>query len=75
MAPTMALWYRRKFNLTHRDPRFLELTPEDIEAEYYAHQMADKPSGVEEFSDDDFNVDDLDAAMADGGDWEDVIRE
>jgi hypothetical protein len=71
MAPTIALWFRRRFNLAPLDPRFLELTPEDIAAEYWAHRFADKPAG-EEFEDDAFDADAIAQAMADGADWEAV---
>lgn len=53
------------------------MTPEDVAAEYWAHQFADQPPG-EQFSDDAFDVDQLDAALADGAhwdDWEDLIHD
>lgn len=71
MAQTRELWFRRRFNLAPNDPRFLELTPEQVATEYWAHQYADKPPG-EEFEDDSFDADALDAQLAAGDDWEDV---
>ena len=60
------------------DPRFLELTPEDVEAEFWAYHYADKPPG-EEFEDDDFDVkaimDDLNNSEIDDDEWEELIND
>jgi hypothetical protein len=56
MANTFALWFRQKYNLPPSDPRFLALTPEDIEAEYWAaHYQSNKVT--EEFEDNEFDQD------------------
>jgi hypothetical protein len=69
MAQTLALWFRRRYQLSPRDPRFLELTPEDVAAEFWAHHYADAPPG-EEAEDDNFEA--AAAAMAAGEEWEDM---
>lgn len=51
---TMEFWLRRKYNLLPTDPRWLEMSPEDVEAEYLAHQYAEH--GVpNEIEDEDFD--------------------
>jgi len=60
MAGSITLWYRRRFNLTPNDPRFLNLTPLEILTEYHAHLYDDlysqgKLDGLAE--DDDFDLD------------------
>ena len=71
-SQTLEFWYRRKFNLAPNDPRFLDLTAEDIETEYYTHYYADNPA-TEEVEDDDFDKDAILAAMARGDDdWETI---
>lgn len=72
----MALWYRRRFNLTPYDPLFLNLTELDVVTEYLAHQYDDailqgKP--IEDFSDPDFDAE-MERFMADDNPdhWEDV---
>jgi hypothetical protein len=54
MATSLEFWYRRKFNLAPTDPRYLDATYEQIEAEYWAHVYFDKPPG-EEIEDEDFD--------------------
>lgn len=69
----MQFWFRQKYQLPPTDPRFLALTPEDIEVEYWAHQYFEKPDSAEEFEDDDFDVDAIMAAAEDGDwDWGDL---
>ena len=67
----MEFWYRKKYNLTVNDPRFLDSTIEDIETDYWAHYYYDRPNVTEEIEDDDFDVDAEIAAMSDD-DWEEV---
>jgi hypothetical protein len=54
MANSLALWFRRTYQLAPTDPRFLAATLEDIEAEYWAYHYQDKKV-VEEFEDEDFD--------------------
>lgn len=55
MYLTYGFWFRKKYNLPPNDPRYLELTREQIAAEYWAHQYADK--GIQdEVEDDDFDA-------------------
>jgi hypothetical protein len=59
MAQSMALWFRKTYRLAPTDPRYLAATPEEIETEYWAHYYADHANASEEeYSDDDFSVDD-----------------
>lgn len=71
---TYAFWFRTHYRLSPRDPRFLELTPEEVEAEYWRVQFASKPEG-EEFEDDDFEDATGDALqrLDSGEDWETVV--
>lgn len=70
MAGTLEFWFRRKYNLPPGDPRFLELTTEDIEAEYWAHYYREN-SDKEIVEDDDFDLEAEIARMNDD-DWEEV---
>lgn len=73
---TYAFWFRRKYNLPPNDPRFLELTPEDVEAEYWAHYYAENSGKGEEYEDDDLDVAAIMESLAAGSadDWEEVIN-
>lgn len=80
LSKTYAFWFRRKYNLAPNDAGFLALTPEEVEAEYWAHFYAE--NGIkEEFEDDDFDVEALlaEAAGSSGGagedEWETVVNE
>ena len=77
LAKTYSFWYRRKYNLSPADPVFLDLTPEDIETEYWAHHYYEA-GDKEEFEDDDFDIDayvsEIEAESSDD-DWETVIDE
>lgn len=78
---------RRKYGLAPTDPRFLAMTPEDCEVEFWAHHYADQAGeGGEEYEDDDFDLaavlqeaagsgagGDL-GALASSDEWEDVIN-
>jgi hypothetical protein len=72
---TYEFWYRRKYNLTPRDPRFLELTLEEIQTDYWMHYFADNEGKGEEFEDEDLDVEALVAALEAGDDWEDMIND
>jgi hypothetical protein len=74
--------------LSPRDPRFLELTAEEVEAEFWAHHYADNSGKGEEFEDEDFDLaeilnevnanagdDDVNTAADDADEWEDVIND
>ncbi len=57
MSRTTEFWFRRKYNLTPNDPRFLDLTVEDMMTEFYAHLYADDPNKANtEVIDDDFDL-------------------
>jgi hypothetical protein len=72
-AQTLEFWFRRKFNLPPTDPRFLDLTLDDLTVEYWAWYFHEHPDG-EVAEDDDFDKDAVIAAMESGdpGDWEPV---
>lgn len=70
MARSMEFLFRRRYNLPPTDPRFLDATAEEIEADYWAHHYLENPS-ESEVEDDDFDVEAEIAAMNDD-DWEDV---
>lgn len=55
---TISFWFRRKYNLPPNDPRFLDLTLEQIETEYWAWHYFEQPPG-EEFDDDEFDEDEI----------------
>lgn len=79
LSQTYSFWFRRKYNLSPRDPRFLELTPEEVEAEYWAHHYADSAKNGElayEAEDDSFDVDQIIAGWAaEEDEFEDLINE
>lgn len=67
IALTMAFWFRKTYGLPPNDPRFLSLTQNEIEIEYWAHRYHDNPNQqvfddpdfdeeaiINEFSDEDF---------------------
>lgn len=56
------------------DPRFLQMTPEDIEAEYWAYYY-EKNSHQEEYEDDDFDdvMDEFDSDDFNEDDWESLV--
>ena len=75
MAGTLALWYRRRFNLPPNDPRFLSLTPGEIVTEYWAHHYDDLYSHGKldaEFDNPDFEADWEQFMTDENTDWEDV---
>ena len=40
----MATWFRRKYNLSPKDPRFLEVTHEDITEDWILEQLEKNPN-------------------------------
>lgn len=73
VSKTASFWFRRKYNLPPNDPRFMSMTLEDIQIEYWAHHFYDKPdSEFEAFTDDyDAEVERM-ISEADPDDLEDV---
>jgi hypothetical protein len=55
LADSYSFWYRQKYNLPPNSPLFLEITPEEIEAEWWAYHYEENKSGIE-FDDDDENA-------------------
>jgi len=74
LSDSYSFWFRRQYSLSPLDPRFLDLTPEEVEAEYWAHHYADAPASEEEYEDDDFDLDSILAASSED-EWEDVIND
>ena len=79
MAGTIALWYRRRYNLPPNHPRFLSLSEYDFQTEYWAHHYDDlfqKGELESEAETEDFEKE-LEKFMADDSDenWETVIDE
>lgn len=73
----MEFWFRRKYNLTANDPRFLDTSVEDMYTDYWAHYYADNPDAKDKVvEDDDFNLEEemalIDAEAEAADDWEDV---
>lgn len=67
-------WYRRKYNLSPRDPRFLEVTLDEIWEDWWAHKYFDDPKAAEEeFEDDDFVLEKiLEDIERNPDDWETI---
>jgi len=54
---TVEFWFRRKYNLTRTDRRFLDATVEDMLEDYWLHTYFDDPKAVTEtVEDDDFDA-------------------
>jgi len=75
MAKTAAFWYRKKFSLTPNDPRFLDITMQEIATEYWAHHYYDNPT-QEEVEDENFDLDavldEFERSAPDDEAWEEV---
>lgn len=71
LSTTYLFWYRRRYNLPINDPRVLDLTPADIEEDYWAHYYYENEQ-KEEFEDSDFDIEEL---INSEDDWETVIEE
>lgn len=56
---TIEFQYRRRYALTENDPRFLELSTEEMLTDLWAHKFADDPKALEEAEDPDFDPDDV----------------
>ena len=53
---SVEFWFRRKYNLTRTDPRFLEATVEDMLEDLWMHTYYDDPEAVTKtVEDDDFD--------------------
>lgn len=68
---TYAFWFRQHYNLTPNDPRYLALTPDEIEAEYWAYHFFANPT-TDSSEDEDFDTEKL-ATLMEQEDWIDVI--
>jgi hypothetical protein len=70
MATSLEFWFRKKYGLPPTDPRFLDASLDDMEADFWAHSYSDRPPG-EEVEDDEFDLEAEIAAMS-ADDWEEV---
>ncbi len=55
--------YRRLYSLPENDPRFLDLTTEEMLTDLWTHKFHDDPKALEEVEDDDFDEDDVAAQI------------
>mgnify|MGYP000107781063 CR=1 FL=1 len=73
---TIEFEYRRRYNLTVNDPRFLDATVEEMLTDVWAHRFKEDPKLLDEVEDEDFDVDDVAAEIGfsdapdDETDWE-----
>lgn len=72
LAGSVEFWFRRRYGLTEHDPRYLEMTVEEMLSDYWAHHYFDNPNaGQEEFENTDFD-EDVKAMFGDEDDWEEL---
>lgn len=76
LSDTFGFWFRRHYKLPPLDDRYLAMTPEDIETEFWAHRFVENPN-EQEVVDEEFSLEDeiaaADAAAGDlPNDFEDV---
>lgn len=53
-------WFRKKYNLAPTDPRYLEMTQEDIHTEYFMHLLEENPE---------FKLEDLERTTSSDEEW------
>ncbi len=63
MSRTLEAWFRRKYGLPPTDPRFLSMTREDMEVDFWMHHYADRP-GADDFESDGFDAEEVMAKWA-----------
>ena len=73
-AGTIDFWFRRKYNLTANDPRFLHTTELERVTDYWTHRYFDDPRLMDMVEDEDFDIDAIMAEWADG-DVADVVTD
>lgn len=69
-------WFRNRYKLSPIDPRALNLTPEDVEAEFWACREIENPA-TEDYDDPDFEqtLRDISADVDGIDDWETLFDE
>lgn len=55
-SETIEFRYRRRYNLTSNDDRFLDATLEEMTVDLWAHRFFDDPKKSDEFEDEDFDL-------------------
>jgi hypothetical protein len=73
-SKTKRFWFRRQYNLPPNDPRYLAITPEEIEEDYWAHHYFENPT-TESGEDEDFDTESILAAMENEDAWEELIND
>ena len=73
---TVEFEYRRIYNLTVNDPRFLDATVDEMLTDIFAHQFKNDPKSMDEVEDDDFDPDNVAAELNANNpdDWEEVSK-
>lgn len=71
MAQTLAFQFRKKYQLTANDPRFLDSTIDDMLIDLYAHAYSEK-GNVDEVEDEDFDLNEVLKSM-ESDDWETLV--
>jgi hypothetical protein len=71
MVNTYDFHFRRRYNLPPTDPRYLDATPDEIAADYWAHWYQEHPGAQEEAHDPDFDIDEL-VRKSEAGEWEEI---
>lgn len=78
MSQEVEFQFRRRYNLPPNDPRYLELTTEEMLVDLLAHRFAEDPNTPDEVEDEGFDIDAMiaqvdaqaDADVAGVDDWE-----
>ena len=69
----MEFWFRKRFSLAPTDPRFLDLTTEQLVVEFWAWSYDANPNLSEEVEDEDFDIEEVKRRMEENpDDWADV---
>lgn len=72
-AKSLRYWYRKKYNLPSTDPRYLEMTDIEIEAEYLMAQYTTVLDEGREPSLDEFETVEVDKALEDWANEDDEL--
>lgn len=65
---TIEFQFRRRYSLTENDPRFLDLTTEEMLTDIWAHKFHEDPKALEEVEDEDFDPDEVASQIGYGSD-------
>lgn len=73
-SESLEFWYRRKYGLTARDARFLDVTAEEMLTDWWAHRYYDDPKLKDQVEDDEMTPEMIDRLANDEDAWEDVFK-